>query len=393
MSNGEPSSYRGSAISSEETGARDVDVYLVGLPYSHHSRHSGYEGFGRYVGNALPTLGFRYFERAWRVDVALSALVRKPCYSVALLAGEAATALQMLRHPSAVYHFIYGDTDVHLLPRLSRVTRTPVVATFHEPDVGLEWLKVDRSLTDRLAAVILVSASQRPHFERFVAPDRLFVIPHGIDTTFFRPAESASDERLCITVGSKFRDFETLSEAITIVHEQDPQVRFVAVGADRDKRHVFRDERVEHLREVTDEELRAAYQRAAIAILPLTQATANNALLEAMACGLPVVATGTGGIREYIGEDGAILCEPRDSSALAHAILRLLDDRPLARRMGARNRERALRFDFKAVAALHLRAYEAVAAERRHRPRRVRRLRAAAVRRTVGVSNGAPGGD
>ena len=341
-----------------ETPLRDVDVYLVGSRYSHHSTFSGYDGFRRYVGKTIETpLRFRYLDRAYRLDHAISALLRKPHYSATMFLTELRAALHMLVHRGAVYHLIYGDTDLRLLALFGRLTRVPVVATFHEPPFGLEWMKVDRSVTDGLAAVILVSHAQRSHFEGLVSPERLFVVPHGIDTEFFQPPAEPSPDPVCITVGSKYRDFDALSEAITIVREVYPNVRFLAIGTDVNTRTPLGDKRVTYMPSVDDAQLLAAYHSARLAVLPFKLATANNALLEAMACGLPLVTTDVGGVREYVGEDGAFICRPHDSESLARGMLMLLGDRALAERMGTANRRRALSFDYRSTAQLHREIY------------------------------------
>jgi glycosyltransferase involved in cell wall biosynthesis len=113
---------------------------------------------------------------------------------------------------------------------------------------------------------------------------------------------------------------------------------------------------------VGDRRLRAAYTRARAAVLPLLEATANNSVLEAMACGAPLVATDVGAIREYTGDRGALLVPPEDPSALAEALSALLDDDALAERTAAAARERALAYDYAAVARAIERVYAQVAA-------------------------------
>jgi L-malate glycosyltransferase len=87
----------------------------------------------------------------------------------------------------------------------------------------------------------------------------------------------------------------------------------------------------------------------------------GSVLIEALACGVPIAATTAGGIPEVV-EDGVsgLLVPPRDPEALAAALLRLLEDEPLRRRLAAAGRERLPRFGLKAAAAAMEEVYAAV---------------------------------
>jgi glycosyltransferase involved in cell wall biosynthesis len=338
-------------------------VFLVGNRYQHHSRHSGYEGFRRYVGKSLSSpLDFRFLDSAWRVDTAISSLAHKPYYSLSMLLTEASAGLHMLAHRGSIYHLLYGDTDLRLLGRIGRLTGNRVIATFHETDEGLEWLQVDRRITEQIEAALLMSESQRSYFEQLMPPERIFVVQHGIDTDFFRPADEPTKEPVCITVGSKYRDFDVLTRALDIVLEARPDARFVAVGTHRNAEHPLRDPRAEYVIDATDELLLHTYRSARVAVCPLWRATANNALLEAMACGLPVVVTDVGGVREYVGAGVGVLCPECDAEVLAAGILRAFDDDRWAAQQSAAARARAERFDYRFVAAQMAAVYDAVLA-------------------------------
>jgi glycosyltransferase involved in cell wall biosynthesis len=77
-------------------------------------------------------------------------------------------------------------------------------------------------------------------------------------------------------------------------------------------------------------------------VLPSRMDPCPLALLEAMAVGLPVVATSVGGIPEQVGTDGGVLVAPEDVDGLADAVLRLAASPELRARLGAAGRERAL---------------------------------------------------
>jgi glycogen(starch) synthase len=101
---------------------------------------------------------------------------------------------------------------------------------------------------------------------------------------------------------------------------------------------------------LSDDELRSAYQRSSVALFALTDATASNAVLEALASGLPIAATDVGGIRDYLDDESAVLCPVGDGRALGDAIGVLLADPAEAERRARAARERSLRFDYRFVA-------------------------------------------
>jgi glycosyltransferase involved in cell wall biosynthesis len=100
---------------------------------------------------------------------------------------------------------------------------------------------------------------------------------------------------------------------------------------------------VELLGHVAWQQLGELYRRASIFIMPSYYETFGISIVEAMAFGLPVVATNVGGIPEVI-EDGVtgLLVPPGDSQALAETTLRLLRDPGLRECMGRAGRERVM---------------------------------------------------
>ncbi|MGH2604541.1 MAG: glycosyltransferase, partial [Dehalococcoidia bacterium] len=93
-------------------------------------------------------------------------------------------------------------------------------------------------------------------------------------------------------------------------------------------------------------------------------------VLEAMSCGIPVVATDVGAVREVV-EDGVtgFVVPPLDPAAIARATLRLLQDPDLRRRMGEEGRRRAVqRYDVQVCADTHVRAFQAAIEHHRARP-------------------------
>ncbi len=116
---------------------------------------------------------------------------------------------------------------------------------------------------------------------------------------------------------------------------------------------------------ISDDELSALYGEAEVAVVPSLYEGFSLPAIEAMACGVAVVATTGGALPEVVGIDGetGLLVAPDDPGALAAAISRLLDDPGLRARLGAAGRERVIsRFTWQVTAKGTAACYDALLA-------------------------------
>jgi glycosyltransferase involved in cell wall biosynthesis len=114
---------------------------------------------------------------------------------------------------------------------------------------------------------------------------------------------------------------------------------------------------------ISDDELARRYGESEVAVVPSLYEGFSLPAIEAMACGVAVVATTGGALPEVVGNDGetGLLVTPNDPSALAGAIGRLLDDPELRSRLGAAGRERVIsRFTWGVTAAGTAACYQAL---------------------------------
>jgi glycosyltransferase involved in cell wall biosynthesis len=300
------------------------------------------------------------------VDAYLTSFTARPEYSLGLALMEASAALHMLPRRGAVYHAVRGDIDLCILPRAARRTGNYAVASFHEVPDAIGYYLDGPRVAEQLHAAILLGECQRPYFDLHLPAERIFVVHHSVDTEFFRPAPSLPADPVCITVGAHMRDPETLTAAMKLVWQSNPRVRLIAIGTARpgyvQAAPALQDERVTLMDRVTDPELLRAYHSARVALLCVRDAVANNALLEHMACGLPVVGSDVGAVGEYLGDEAGVLFPRGDAEAMADAVLRLCDDQPACARMGAAARARALALDHRVAARRLMDVYRRVEA-------------------------------
>jgi glycosyltransferase involved in cell wall biosynthesis len=263
-------------------------------------------------------------------------------------------------------HLAWADRDWGYLDLALSRNRT-LIGTFHAcPDDFFSTVSRPRRLKN-LAAVILMSEVQRENFVKAgMRPERIHVIHHGIDTKHFVPAEpkpEPSNKFTVLHVGSYRRNFDDL-EAVCDKLSNSPNIRIKIITSPKIGARFANKPNVEVVSGLSDAELLKAYQDADCLLMTAETATANNAILEGIACGLPVVTQRVGGIPEYVNKDCAFLCEAGDSDALVNALERLQADLDLRSRMGRAARARALELDWVHVAAKTQAVYDQVLAER-----------------------------
>jgi glycosyltransferase involved in cell wall biosynthesis len=180
----------------------------------------------------------------------------------------------------------------------------------------------------------------------------------GVDVERFRPCGTVTRHEGCLFVGRWLRDFACLKAVTDLVHRAAPRVRFTLVLPPELVPDWSRCPGVDAWSDVDDAALLRAYQESALLVMPLQDTTANNAVLEAMACGLPVVATDVGGMRDYVDRDCARLVPAGRPEAMAEAILDVLQDPVLRSAMAQAARARAESFAWPRVAKQILAMYE-----------------------------------
>lgn len=116
---------------------------------------------------------------------------------------------------------------------------------------------------------------------------------------------------------------------------------------------------VQILADVPDTDMAEFYNRAAVFVYPSLYEGFGLPILEAMACGTPVVASSAASMPE-VGGDAVLYADPRDSRAFANQVARLISDMELRRRMADAGLRRAARFSWRRAALETLAVYQSV---------------------------------
>lgn len=252
-----------------------------------------------------------------------------------------------------------------------RLLRRPVVATLHvRPPRAPAWSRegIRRrllvALANRWAArVVAVSEAVRRAWveEAGLAPARAVVVHNGVDLDVAADRGGAEAARrdlgvpagaplvLTVSVLRPGKGIEVLLDALPAVLARQPGARFAVVGdgparSELERRGAAAGARVAAALSWTGfrHDVPALLAAADLLVLPSLDDAFPTVLLEAMAAGLPVVATRAGGIPEIV-EEGVtgILVPPGDPAPLADAVATLLADPDRRRRLGAAGRRRA----------------------------------------------------
>ncbi len=270
--------------------------------------------------------------------------------------------LETLHHPITVDRAIALDHAESALKRYS--TRR-----------WFGFLRMQVRVVKQLPAVLTVSHNSKIDInaQMQVPLDRLTVVPVGVDHTVFKPYRDVVKKkgRLMVTSSSDvpMKGLVPLLEAIAKLRaERD--IDLVIIGRPREKGRVALamerlglNDIVTTISGVSDEQLARLYGEAEVAIVPSLYEGFSLPAIEAMSCGVAVVATTGGALPEVVGVSGetGLLVEPNSPDALVAAIGRLLDDRDLRERLGAAGRERVIeRFTWQVTARGTAACYDAI---------------------------------
>lgn len=245
----------------------------------------------------------------------------------------------------------------------------PLYAPFSRPLLRHLFVK-----TLREADIILVATNTAQKFyEKYVPRSKIAVLTPGVDTKDFAPSPSkdANEKpRVLLAVGNLTRrkGFSYLIEAMPSILRSHPDCLLKIVG-DGPQRHYLEAlaRKIGVQRNISFEgfiphyKINKLYSSAHVFCLPALSETWVS-ILEALASGCPVVTTNVGSAPEFV-EDGkeGFITPPRNSAAIAEAVIKILENDGLRLKMRINCREKAKKYDWKRFAESLVSIYQTLA--------------------------------
>lgn len=267
--------------------------------------------------------------------------------------------------------------------------KLPYIISLRGSDVpgGHARLKLDykifgslvfKPIWEKASAIVACSQGLKNRAQKFLPSIAIDVIPNGVDLDRFYPEKSQRmpDMARLLTVGrlSATKRVEMLVDVVEILHKNGCKIHFTIVGGgalEQQLRQILTKRKVAEIIEVTgrveQETMPQVYRRHDIFVSASMQEGMSNAMLEAMASGLPIITTRCEGLEELIAGNGIIIEKP-NAEGIAAAIMQLIQDKHLFSSMSAASRKHAELFSWSSVANQYLQYYDDVLRRTRKPP-------------------------
>lgn len=231
---------------------------------------------------------------------------------------------------------------------------------------------VFKPIWQKASALVACSEGLKSRALAFLPSAQIEVIPNGVDLERFHSLGeergSGLDMLRLLTVGrlSVTKRLPLLIEAVELLHRQGGQVRLTIVGGgalEPELRQLLAQKDLRGVVTLTGrrsgKHMPEVYQKHDVLVSASMQEGMSNAMLEAMACGLPIVTTRCEGVDELIADNGTVVENPEPAS-LAAAVQKLADDSQARAAMSIAARKRAESFGWDAVAARYTELYQRI---------------------------------
>lgn len=253
------------------------------------------------------------------------------------------------------YDIVHAHSHLFFSTVLCTLTRkfrsTPLVVTNHGlvSQTAPQWLQrlylpaIGKWIFKTADAIICYTMTERDQVvDLGVAPDKIHVIHNGIDTSVFVASNPASPKKQILWIGrfTPGKGVEYLLKGFGAFSQEFPDYTIVMVGRGPLKDDIVRmilemglEDKVVLRDFIPNEALPGLYQESSLFLLTSLEEGVPRTILEAMACGKPVVCTALPQLIDIVSECG-MLIPTRDARAVADALSKLASDPAIAHNLG-----------------------------------------------------------
>jgi glycosyltransferase involved in cell wall biosynthesis len=195
------------------------------------------------------------------------------------------------------------------------------------------------------------------------------VIYNGVDTEIFRPVEKNDGNFTVISTSRiiKRKGIDLLLKAFVDLSKDKADVRLILVGDGNMKENLEKTAKQSEAREkitfagaVEREKMSQYYQKADVFVLPSLNEGMSNSLLEAMASGLAIVATDTGGTKELVNSENGVIIEKSSAGSIKEALDKLYKNKDLLQSMKLASRQKAEKMNWQNMAEGYIKIYQEI---------------------------------
>lgn len=197
--------------------------------------------------------------------------------------------------------YLYADKDAYLLPLLKgkfNLQRIRIFGTLHWPaEVSGDFAFYKYNLASQFNGIISLSSSLQG------GAGKRCIIPHGIDTEYWKNENPQKYENTYLILGISNRDHQGQIDTIIKIKEIDPQAKFILLMQDPQIVALYSSiSEIEIIKErISDAHLKKLYSKSKAVILMQTHCLASNVVLECISMKTPLLANRVGDIEEYLG--------------------------------------------------------------------------------------------
>ena len=290
------------------------------------------------------------------------------------------------KHNINIFHSLTFHMPVLRIGNIKQVVTIHDLVVFKMPEIypkyyTIYWRFIIKRSLKRSSKIIAISeATKQDIIDLFnIKEDKIHVIYHGIDLKKFRPKEETNGVRTILKKYGLKRPYimalglsdlrkngeRILKSYSKIIKDKTKDVSLAICGILRKKNRVLFDQIKEHgLSDrvvmtgfVEDEDLPILYRAADLFVFPSLYEGFGFPIIEAMACGTPVITSNVSSMPEVAG-DAALLVDPYDVDAIAKAIHRVLTDNSLRETLVKEGLERVKQFSWQKCAEETIKVYE-----------------------------------